>query len=62
MNAMEYYNVWFKNGKIYRKVNIDPLSESQAHKLAARLNKTRQEDWYQYIVRLDTKLVNAQYN
>ena len=59
---MEYYNVWFKNGKIYRKVNIEPLSERDAKILAARLNRTREEDWYQYIVRFDTKLVNAQYN
>ena len=59
---MEYYNVWFKNGKIYRKVNIEPLSERDAKILAARLNRTREEDWYQYIVRLDTRLVNAQYN
>ena len=59
---MEYYNVWFKNGKIYRKVTLQPLSEGDAKILAARLNRTREEDWYQYIVRLDTRLVNAQYN
>lgn len=59
---MEYYNVWFKNGKIYRKVTLQPLSERDAKILAARLNRTREEDWYQYIVRLDTRLVNAQYN
>ena len=48
------YNVWFKNGKSYRKVNVSPLSETEAKILAARLNQTKVEEWYQYIVRPHT--------
>lgn len=45
------YNVWFKNGKSYHKVNTRPLSLIDAKVLAMKLNEVKVENWYSYLVR-----------